>query len=106
MFIEEEVMPMTEWKRDTARALKRLKAKGGAQVLTVNGRAAAVVLSPEEYRRLHGHADAERMRAAVEEALVARERGEPDIPLKEAFARLEKQAVAVERAKRSKARRR
>jgi PHD/YefM family antitoxin component YafN of YafNO toxin-antitoxin module len=92
--INEEILSLTEWKRDTTRALKRLKGTHDAQVLTVNGRAEAVVVDPAEYQRLREAARVEYMRTAVQEALVAHERGAPTYPADEVFARLRARAEA------------
>jgi len=91
---DEEIMPLTEWKRDTAKALKRLHARKGVQVLTVNGREAAVVLNPTEYRRLREQEREAYVIQAVEEALVARDKGAPTYSVPEVFDRLRKRHAA------------
>ncbi|MFN0012773.1 MAG: type II toxin-antitoxin system Phd/YefM family antitoxin [Phycisphaerales bacterium] len=45
-----EIVSLTDFKRNTPAHLKRLK-KGGVQVLTVNGRAEVVAVSPKAYEK-------------------------------------------------------
>lgn len=43
---------LTDFKQNARQHLRRLRESGGAEVLTVNGRAEAVVMTPETYDRL------------------------------------------------------
>jgi len=45
------IMPVTDLRQDAAAALKRLKASKQPVVITQRGRAAAILLSMEEYER-------------------------------------------------------
>jgi len=45
------IIPVTDLRQDTAAALKRLKTSKQPVVITQRGRAAAVLLSMEEYER-------------------------------------------------------
>lgn len=96
MIHPEDILSMTDFKRDTAASLKRLKTTGRPGVLTVNGRAAAVVLSPDAYADLVELAD--RM-----EAIEGVRRGLADVEA----GRTTPLATALERVRRSpRARRR
>lgn len=46
-----EIIPVSDLRRDAARALKRAKASRQAVIITQRGRAAAVILSLEAYER-------------------------------------------------------
>lgn len=47
-----EIHSLTEFQRNTKEFLKRLKETGQPKVLTVNGRAEAVIQDAESYQRL------------------------------------------------------
>lgn len=49
---ESEFHPLSSFQQETKRHLEKLKKSGRAEVLTVNGRAKAVLLAPEAYDRL------------------------------------------------------
>lgn len=57
MIHPEDILSMTDFKRDTAAHLKRLKKHGRPGVLTVNGKAAAVVMDAATYAELTELAD-------------------------------------------------
>ncbi len=50
--LSEDIIPVSEFKKNTASYLKEIRSKGRAIVLTQNGHSAAVVLSPEAFERL------------------------------------------------------
>ena len=52
MIDPDNIMSMTDFKRDTARWVRLMRKSGRAGVLTVNGRAEAVVMDAKSYRRL------------------------------------------------------
>jgi prevent-host-death family protein len=52
MDIKEDIQPMTYFRNHSAEMLRHLKNTGRPVVLTVNGRAAAVVQDAEAYQRL------------------------------------------------------
>ena len=52
MDITEDIRPLTEFKRDTARFLSRLKDSGRPSVLTVNGRPELVVMDARAWQDL------------------------------------------------------
>lgn len=51
-----DIYSLTDFKQNAKQHLKRLRARGGAHVLTVNGKAEAVVMTPESYDVLRGEA--------------------------------------------------
>ncbi len=52
MKISRDIQSLSVFKRDTAKFLKQMKKTGQPIVLTVNGKAAAVVLDPDDYEYL------------------------------------------------------
>ena len=70
--VSESIVPLSEFKTHAAEWLKKLAAAGGPIVITQNGRAAAVVLSPGEFDHLTERA---RFAAAIREGLADAEAG-------------------------------
>jgi prevent-host-death family protein len=58
-----DIRPLTEFQRNTKEAISRLRKTGRPEVLTVNGRPAVVVQTPEAYEEIA--AIIERLEAAV-----------------------------------------
>lgn len=56
--VTEDIHSMTAFKRDTTGLMKRVKRSGRPLVLTVKGKAEAIVLSPAAYRDVAEHLDA------------------------------------------------
>jgi prevent-host-death family protein len=56
--ISRDIHSLTAFKRDTNGLMKRMKKNGRPLVLTVKGRAEAVVLDPAVYQRLADYQDA------------------------------------------------
>jgi prevent-host-death family protein len=50
--ITQDIQPLTTFRNNSVKMLKHLKATGRPIVLTVNGKAAATVISAKEYQRL------------------------------------------------------
>lgn len=50
--LTQDIQSLTTFKRDTVGSLKRLKKSGRPLVLTVQGRAAAVVMTAERYQEM------------------------------------------------------
>lgn len=61
-----DVVPLTEFHRNSAAFMRRLKKDGRPIVLTVNGRAAAVVTAPQAFERYSAAMEA----AELEDSLV------------------------------------
>ena len=56
--ITQDIHSMTTFKRNSTHLMKRMKKSGRPLVLTVNGKAEAVVLDAASYRDVAGHLDA------------------------------------------------
>lgn len=52
-----DIQPLTAFKRDSAGMMKRLKKTGRPLILTVNGKAEAVVLDAAAYKDISEHLD-------------------------------------------------
>ena len=70
--VSEDIIPLGEFRTHTARVLRDMREQRRPVVITQNGRAAAVLLSPEEFDRLSERA---RFVAAVSEGLADVEAG-------------------------------
>ena len=55
--ISQDIHSLTTFKRNTSGLIKRMKKTHRPLVLTVNGRAEAVVLEPREYQKLANRLD-------------------------------------------------
>lgn len=51
MKLSRDIQSLSVFKRDTAKFLKQIKKTGEPMVLTVNGKAAAVVMDPDNYEK-------------------------------------------------------
>lgn len=52
MIDPENIMSMTDFKRDTGKWVRKVRKSGRPGVLTVNGRAEAVIMDAKAYRKL------------------------------------------------------
>jgi prevent-host-death family protein len=68
----EDIVPISEFKAGAAEMLRRIAETGHPLVITQNGKAAGVILSPAEFDRLNERA---RFVAAVEEGLADADAG-------------------------------
>lgn len=66
-----EIVPVSELRQGAAALLKRVRANRGPVVVTQRGRAAAVIISIEEYERRDRHLELLRVLAQGEKELVA-----------------------------------
>ncbi len=82
----EDIIPVSEFKAQAADFLKRIAETGQPLVITQNGKAAAVVLSPAEFDRL---TERDRLIAAVEEGLAQADAGQL-VEHEEVVARIKK----------------
>lgn len=64
-----DTCPLTEFRRDAAGYLKRLRKSKKALLLTQDGRAAGVVMSTAEYDRLMTEMEAAEVRAALDRSM-------------------------------------
>ena len=51
--ISQDILPMGEFKTHASRVLRRLRAAQRPIVITLNGKPAAVLITPEEFDRLY-----------------------------------------------------
>jgi PHD/YefM family antitoxin component YafN of YafNO toxin-antitoxin module len=56
--ISQDIYSLTSFKRDTVGLMKRIKKTRRPHVLTVKGKAEAVIMDPAVYQRLADHMDA------------------------------------------------
>ena len=56
--VTQDIHSMTEFKRNSPALMKRLRKSGRPLVLTVGGKAEAVLLDPSSYREVAAHLDA------------------------------------------------
>ena len=56
--VSQDIQSLTSFKRDTSGAMKRMKKTRRPVVLTVKGKAAAVIMDPSAYQRLTDRYDA------------------------------------------------
>lgn len=80
------IIPVTDLRQDAAAALKRLKASRQPVVITQRGRAAAVLLSMEEYERGERERQLLRLIARGEQEITAGKGFDLDAVLAEADA--------------------
>jgi prevent-host-death family protein len=66
--IAKDIQSLSHFKRNTAQVMKQMKASGNPVVLTVNGRAEAVVQDAAAYQRLMALAEQAEMREFLREA--------------------------------------
>lgn len=83
-----DIQPLTDFKRNTAGFLRRLKQTGRPVVLTINGKAELVVQDAASYQKLIGLAERLETIQAVKEGLASAARGEGR-PLETVFNELE-----------------
>jgi prevent-host-death family protein len=87
MDITQDIQPMTAFRNQSAIFVRHLKATGRPVVLTVNGKAAAVVQDPAAYQRLLDIAARADAREGIRQGLADLEAGRTR-PLKEVFDEL------------------
>jgi prevent-host-death family protein len=54
--ISQDIVPLADFKAQSASWLERIQASGQPVIITQNGKPAAVVISPEEFDRFQHHA--------------------------------------------------
>jgi prevent-host-death family protein len=76
MNLDQDIRPLTDFKRNTAEFLNQLKQTGHPLVLTINGKAELVVQDAKSYQRLFDLAERLETIQVVREGLASIERGE------------------------------
>jgi prevent-host-death family protein len=72
LYLSEDIVPIKDLETQAPRVLKQLRDSHRPVVITQNGRAAAVLISPEDFDRLR---ERDRFMAAVQEGLADMEAG-------------------------------
>jgi prevent-host-death family protein len=72
LYLSEDIVPIKDLETQAPRVLKQLRDSHRPVVITQNGRAAAVLISPEDFDRLR---ERDRFMAAVQEGLADVEAG-------------------------------
>jgi PHD/YefM family antitoxin component YafN of YafNO toxin-antitoxin module len=76
MDLDRDIHPLTDFKRNTPKFLRQLKASGHPLVLTINGKAELVVQDARSYQKLLDLTERLETIAAVKEGLASIDRGE------------------------------
>ena len=84
-----EIHPLSEFQRGAKAFLAKLKETKAPMVLTVNGKAAAVVQDAESYQQLLDKIELLESIVGIRKSIEEFDRGE-GMPLKEAFQQLQK----------------
>lgn len=75
MDFEKDIRPISDFKRNTPAMLKYIKKTGTPMVLTLKGKAEAVVMSPAAYRGMMAAQEEMEVRAAIKEGIADAEAG-------------------------------
>lgn len=89
----EDIVSMTDFKRDTAAHLRRLKKTRRPGVLTINGKAAAVVMDAAAYQRMVDQIEMTETVDAVHRSMKEFEQGR-GMPAREALERARRRRKA------------
>jgi prevent-host-death family protein len=65
--VAKDIVPLAEFKAQSASWLERVRASGQPVIITQNGKPAAVMISPEEFDRIQSR-DTEFVRGEIREA--------------------------------------
>jgi prevent-host-death family protein len=84
-----EIVPITDLRKDSSAVLKRVRASRQPLIITQRGRAAAVMLSVEEYERAENERHLLRLLARGEKEIAAGEGYDLDEVLREADRELD-----------------
>ncbi len=76
MISTQHTQSLTDFRQNASETLERINRTGNAEIITVNGEARAVLLSPEEYDRLAGYAVTDEDVAMMKRSIEQLERGE------------------------------
>ncbi len=87
-----DIYPVSDFNRKPGEHIKRLQETKKPEVLTVNGKAAVVMIDPESYDNLAGAAELSRTLQQLQEVRAAYDRGEAQ-PLLEAYKELKEEIL-------------
>ena len=88
MKLTRDIQSLSVFKRDTSKFLKQMKKTGQPIVLTVNGKAAAVVVDPDSYEEYLRDKDRRETIAAVKRGIADMKAGRTK-PAEQVFRELE-----------------
>lgn len=89
---KQDVVSLTDFARNTKQHAKELAEGGRPRILTQNGRAAAVVLSPEAFEKISGEAEEYRLDQRLRKALESYAAGSHGAPADKVIGRIRKRA--------------
>jgi len=76
MNITKDISPLTEFKRDSARMIARIKETGRPQILTVNGKPSVVVMDASAWQDMQDQLDYAETVAGIRKGLAQVRAGE------------------------------
>lgn len=76
MNITEDITPLTEFKRKSARMIARIKETGRPQILTVNGKPSVVVMDAAAWQEMQDQLDYAETVAGIRKGLAQARAGE------------------------------
>ena len=76
MKITEDISPLTEFKRESARMIARIKETGRPQILTVNGKPSVVVMDASAWQDMQDQLDYAETVAGIRKGLTQARAGE------------------------------
>ena len=76
MNITKDISPLTEFKRDSARMIARIKETGRPQILTVNGKPSVVVMDASAWQEMQDQLDYAETVAGIRKGLTQARAGE------------------------------
>jgi len=76
MDITKDISPLTEFKRDSARMIARIKETGRPQILTVNGKPSVVVMDAAAWQEIQDQLDHAETVAGIRKGLTQARDGE------------------------------
>ena len=76
MNITKDISPLTEFKRDSARMIARIKETGRPQILTVNGKPSVVVMDASAWQDMQDQLDYAETVAGIRKGLAQARIGE------------------------------
>lgn len=86
--LREDVVSLTDFARNTKQHTQELAECGRPRILTQNGKAAAVVLSPEAFEKMAHDAKEHLLDMRLQKTIQAHLAGAMGIPVEEAFEKL------------------
>ncbi len=98
MVATKHTQSLTDFRQNATETLERLNRTGEAEVLTVNGEARAVMLSPAAFDEMAREVEQIRFNESVDRAREQLERGEW-VSAEQAFERIEKKLKALRTSK-------